>query len=511
GTTHGPDLHGVLCLQTAAAATIDRRALERAAALAPLLVGLQAALAAPSAERALDPALRARLSEIAEVFGAGAFDFAALATGGYGARLVETAEPEPPARLGDDRTADLLAYLVEGLTAVAAAGADELVLDADALAALLPPTALPPSFELTLSPARAGQRTQPGAGWLLGHHAPAGASWGRFAHEVPALAAALGELTAIEAARNDDRQMLDVEHAASRSLADLCAHPPIRPAALALTGWPAGAAISPAELELVIDGAAAEPIDLRTRTGTGVTPSPLHRVRSTTLPAGLQRLLAGWSFARQHAPWSFSWGPLAGLEHLPRVVLDGFVLAPRSFRLPAREVLLDAAAFKRWRRELRARGHQRWVQVGQGDELLPVDLDAASAAADLVRHAGGIGHEIWPPLERQIDRGGRRIEVVAAFVDDAGSPAVTAGRVPPPSEAGPADSWLTFRLDGPREHQDAVLFELVAPQVAAARAEGMLAGWFFLPYVDPGTGRDHLRVRFAATDSKARERLARGF
>ncbi|HEY0708241.1 MAG TPA: thiopeptide-type bacteriocin biosynthesis protein, partial [Polyangia bacterium] len=505
-----PDLHGVLHLETAQPAVVDRRAIERAVALAPLLFGLQEALTPPAAERALDPSLLARLSDLAEVFGEGAFDFAALATGGYGQSLVESDEPEVPARPDDDESAGLVRFLIERMLALAEQGGDELVLDPEALAALLPAVATPPSFELVFTPASPRPRSAAGTDWLLGHHAPAGASWGRFAHGLPALQDALAELAAIEGARGDQSQVLDVEHAAGKALADLSAHPPVRAAALALTGWPAGPAVVPASLEIVIDEAAPLSCDLRRRDGTPLAPSPLHRVRSTTLPAGLHRLLAGWSFARQHAPWSFSWGPLAGLDHLPRVVLDGFVIAPRSFRVPAREVLAKRSAFAQWRRELRRRGHLRHVQVGEGDELLPIDLDAVSAAADLARHAGQRGFEIWPPLDRTVDEGGRRIELVAAVVDEEGTPVTRtrqARRVPLPAETAARDTWLTFRLYGARAQQSAVLFEVVAPLITAARNAGDLAGWFFLPYADPGTGRDHLRVRLAPTGNKARQRL----
>ena len=58
--------------------------MERAARLAPLLVRLQEALAAPAAERFAQPALADGLDAVTELYGAGAFDVAALATGDYG-------------------------------------------------------------------------------------------------------------------------------------------------------------------------------------------------------------------------------------------------------------------------------------------------------------------------------------------------------------------------------------------------------------------------------------------
>ena len=54
----------------------------------------------------------------------------------------------------------------------------------------------------------------------------------------------------------------------------------------------------------------------------------------------------------------------------------------------------------------------RMVQVGEGDELYPVDLRAPGAAADLAAHERVF--EIWPPLESVVDRDGRRVEAIVA-------------------------------------------------------------------------------------------------
>jgi thiopeptide-type bacteriocin biosynthesis protein len=522
------DLHGVLAADLPRQARVSERAIARAAQLSPTLFRLQAALAAPAGERRLDAALLDRLSGIAEQFGAGGFDLTALATGGHGARLIEGDEPESlPAAPG----AGLLGYLVDLLSTAArqATGADarkggaiaEIALDPAVLDEVLPAADVPASFEIFLAPATEPARAAPGTGWLLGHHGPAGASFARYATALgEPLQDALAQIAAAEAEVRPGEQALDVVHAASLALADLSAHPPLRSAALALTGWPAGAAVVPADLTLVIDDAAAEPLGLRAGAGHPVAPRPLHRVRSTTVPAGLYRLLAGWSFTRQHAPWSFSWGPLADLGSLPRVVLDGFVVAPASWRLPDRETLAHPAGFARWRQHQSALGMPRWIQVGEGDELLPVDLHARGAAADLARHADGRAHEIWPPLDRLADAGGRRLEIVAAVISHPDEPgraataaAITAvatvGRVPSPADEPPPTDWLTFRLYGARELQDAVLFESVAPVIAQARARGDLQGWFFLRYVDPGTGRDHLRLRLRGVRAGARTSMQR--
>jgi thiopeptide-type bacteriocin biosynthesis protein len=466
------DVHATLVHE--GQATLSRAAVARAAALAPLLFRLQEALAPPASERALSQLLAERLEGITEIYGAGAFDLDALAGGGYGVTLTELDEPAPAQA---PPPVPLLAHLVELLTAAARDGAEEIVLDPATLDTLLPPGAPPPTFELVLTPARPPRpRAAPGEDWLLGLHGPAGASWGRFAHVLPELAGALQELHAAEVAARPGEHALDVTFAPSVALADLCVHPAVRDEALALVSWPARGGLRPADLALVVEPGAPDPLALRSADAEPVRPSPLHRVRSTTAPGGVYRLLAGWSLVRQHAPWAFSWGALAGLPRLPRVRLGGFVVAPASWRLP-----LESGA-----------GLPRHVQVGQEDELLLVDRRSPEAARDLSR---GRAFEVWPPLDDLPDQGGRRVEAVVAVVSDQGPPidgVIHAGPVLP---AVPAPGFTTYKLFGAEEHQDLVLVETIGPVVAEALGAGEIDRWWFLRYVDGPGRRDHLRLR----------------
>jgi hypothetical protein len=124
--------------------------------------------------------------------------------------------------------------------------------------------------------------------------------------------------------------------------------------------------------------------------------------------------MPGWSFGSQHAPWTLSWGPLAGLTFLPRVRLDGFVVVPASWRVPPAAEIRRPGALARWRRR-----HQvpAAVQAGEGDELLYLDLCAEGAAKDLARFPGGRLFEIWRDFGALPDRGGRRVEAIAAVVN----------------------------------------------------------------------------------------------
>jgi len=84
-----------------------------------------------------------------------------------------------------------------------------------------------------------------------------------------------------------------------------------------------------------------------------------------------------------------------------------------------------------------------------------------------------------------------------------------AGQVASPARTPPAEDWVTFRLYGAPERQDAVLFEVVAPTVRAAFATREIDAWFFLPYLGEPGGRHHLRLRAHAASAGKLEVFAR--
>jgi thiopeptide-type bacteriocin biosynthesis protein len=516
GAWAGASAHAVLVHRPPRPPLLARAAVERAAALAPLLFRLQEVLAGPASERLGQPALEEALDAATELLGAGALDLESLAVGDYG--VDPAGDGEAPPERSSAAPVAVLTIITDAIVAAARARQGEAALDVAALAAAVGGVgpAPPPTCELFLAPAPR-RRGPEGTGWLLGLHAPAGSSWGRFAAALGApLSRALAALAAAERAGRPDEEALDVAFAPSPALADLCAHPRVRRRVLALSSWPDDRGrddLAARDLELVADPGAEAPLALRSRAGAGpLAPSPLARVRSSTAPAGTTRLLAGWSLFRQHAPWALALGPLAALEHVPRLTLDGFVVAPASWRLPEalRAGPPDRARLRRWRREARL---PRFVQVGHEDQLVPVDLDAPGAAAELVGHERA--WEIWPPLGARVDRDGRRLEAICALVDRpdgeearaAARAAAAVGatpRVPPPRRAPPPPEWRTFKIFGAPGHQDALLVDAIRPVVAAARRAREIEAWFFQRYVESPGRRHHLRVRVRAARPRAR-------
>ena len=502
------DLHAVLTLRPERTPRLERAAVARAARLVPLLCRLQEAMAPPAGERFGARAWTDALDASTEIFGGGRFDLVALAAGDYGVDVDGDDDATPAA--GTAPPPALLVLLVDAIAEAARQKRPDATLDVAALEAALGDlegTPLPPTAELFLMPTRRPPGAVPGTGWLLGLHAPAGASWGRFIHALGTpLADACAEIADAERRRLPGEERVDVGFAPNAALADLCAHPPIRPRALALSGWSAaGDDLAPRDLELEADPSEPQALALRELrrpdAAQTIVPSPLSRARSTTAAPGVARLLVGWSLQRQHAPWAFTPGPLAELAFLPRLVVDGFVIAPASWRLPPE--LRESGhrprpgALARWRR---AAGVSRLVQVGEGDELYPVDLQAAEATADLAGHERVF--EIWPPPDATVDRDGRRVEAIVAVGADEPetSPARAPssprpGRVPPPRLEPPLPGWRTFKLFGASAGQDALLTRTIVPAVAEARAAAEIDAWFFLRYLDGPGERPHLRLR----------------
>ncbi|HSY38681.1 MAG TPA: thiopeptide-type bacteriocin biosynthesis protein, partial [Polyangia bacterium] len=491
---------------------LERAAVVRAARLVPLLCRLQEALAPPLAERFSTRVWNDAFDASTEIFGAGAFNLGSLAAGDYGVdaedaeAVADTAVAAPPPAL--------LVLFCDAIAEAARTKRREATLELPALEAALADlegTPLPPTAELFLVPAPRPTGAPAGTGWLLGLHAPAGASLGRFAHALGApLAAACAEIAAAERRLRPDEERVDVAFAPSAALADLCTHPPIRPRTLALSRWSAGGGdLAAGDLELEADPSEPQGLTLRALGLAGteqtIVPSPLVRVRSATAAPGAAQLLVGWSLQRQHVPWAFTPGPLADLAFLPRLVVDGFVIAPASWRLPPalRQGPKSAGggrALGRWRR---AAGVPRMVQVGEGDELYPVDLQAPGAAAELAPY--GRVFEIWPPLESVVDRDGRRVEAIVAVVDEEVPPAPPTprpGRVPPPRQEPPLAGWRTFKLFGAAARQDVLLTGTILPAVTEARAAGEIDAWFFLRYLDGPGARPHLRLRAHAVDGE---------
>ncbi|PND39483.1 hypothetical protein C1O66_19385 [Paucibacter aquatile] len=268
------------------------------------------------------------------------------------------------------------------------------------------------------------------------------------------------------------------------------------------------------------------------RSGRRVIPrlSSAHNYHARQL--GAYEFLAG--LQDDDGPWlGFSWpAAVQHLPQLPRVELDGLVLARARWLLDAAQIaaLNQAAVSDGLRAWWQAMGLPRYVTWDQHDNHLPVDLDNPASVGllldDIIKLPQATLHEClalnaasehgcmaqhsqeWVlPLRR---RPTPPLPAPAAESAAAAPPASPPSPVPwnperchlqGEGERHPAlEEWAYLRLYTGAGYADRVLREWVAPRLRQARAEGLLSGWFFVRYQD---SFEHLRLRVKGRDRAA--------
>ena len=417
------------------------------------------------------------LDAVTELYGGGAFDVAALATGDYGVELRTTrttarrrTAPARPPRHGG---ADPAARRDRG---GGRARRDEATLDpagADRRrCATSPARACRAAPSCSWPRCRAGRASRPGHGLAAG---PARARR-RLAGPLRPRAGreALAAIAALEAAERRARPLeiaVDVAFAPTPALTDLAARPQdVAPhaRALALERRDADDGATRARARRARSGRrsrragrarAARARDRRARSSRRRSPACARAPR----PRGSPRLLVGWSLWRQHASWALPLGPLAELAFIPRLCLDGFVIAPASWRAAARPAHARRhPALAAGRRRCRATCSSARVTSCCPSTSRRPGPPPIWATTDRV-------FEIWPPLDdSSIATGGawRRWSCSSSSQTPTTSPSHArrseairaAGAVPPPApRARDWSGWRTFKLFGAQGRQDDLL------------------------------------------------------
>ena len=226
--------------------------------------------------------------------------------------------------------------------------------------------------------------------------------------------------------------------------------------------------------------------------------------------ASVYRFLAALAKQVGVSGLAFGWGAFANARFLPRVVFGNVVLSPASWRIDTATIAawLSLAAEER-QREIGAwracEGIPRWVQVGQGDNLLSLDLDnpwcVDALADDLRRSRTDRVSELIPAPEHfwlHSPEGRHAHEVMIPFVRRAAVQSVrtTRPRFEEPAELRrftPGSRWLYAKLYGSALATEVVLASELHPMIERWRAAGSIDRWHFVRYRDSD---DHLRVRF---------------
>jgi thiopeptide-type bacteriocin biosynthesis protein len=269
-----------------------------------------------------------------------------------------------------------------------------------------------------------------------------------------------------------------------------------------------------------------------------------HESHVMTIPGDTPPVCRFLSFlARQDvAPRPFAWGALDRAPALPRLRTGRIILSPRRWRIPADRfagaTAEAVAAIRAWR--------ERWtcpalVRFGDGDQLIPVNLDAPEFVA-LIRDLRGpsatepvIVYERLESASTSVvrgDGGTYAAEFVASFATsprtktEAGkieSPTAdtltneTAKTQPGTTETATAETatietaklllgmppafgldsdYVYVKLYCATHRTDRALTASIGPAMEAVIEGGLADRWFFVRYADPDP---HLRVRVHAT------------
>jgi thiopeptide-type bacteriocin biosynthesis protein len=428
------------------------------------------------------------------------------------------------------------AYLLERVMHLHKAGERELVLGEADIKALSPEGRKPPlpdSLSVMCTVAARSAEALAAGDFRIYHHGgsgPSGANLlGRFCHGDPELEALVRRHLADEEAMRPDAVLAEIVHLPEGRIGNILARPVLRGHELVFLGR-SGA---PREAQILITDLLVSVREGRVvlrsrRLGREVLPrmTTAHNF-SSPLNLGAYKFLCHVQFQNILGAHGWGWGPLEVLEFLPRVRTGKLVLARARWRLEKKrlEPLGKAKGAARWsaaqalRREL---GLPRFVEVADGDNELPVDLDNVLSVEtfvqlvkdrpllqlvelwpgpdELVAHGpeGRFTHEIVVPFLRTpapaVDKAaaGGAAAAAAATAEPrpapAAEPAITAPRTFPPGS-----EWLYLKIYTGAGTADRVLRDALAPVVRDVMARGAADGWFFIRYGDPDW---HLRLRF---------------
>lgn len=345
--------------------------------------------------------------------------------------------------------------------------------------------------------------------WMEQYSGPTAARWlGRFASGDPELQTSLQRHLRKEEALRPEAVFAEVVHVPEGRMGNVLARPALREYEipfLATAGVPQDHAIPPSDLQVTVRGDRV--VLASARLGREVIPR-LSSAHNFARGPVVYRFLAHLQDQDGRAG-GWSWGALAELPFLPRVVRGRHVLSRARWRIRAED--LKAAlcasregawgAFQILRENL---GLPRFVTLTDADNTLRVDLDRV----------------LWVETLHQLVAGRSAFTLTESFPDPDQCPVTSAEgrfahelvipfeavpaapprpvRLPPDAAATgtraypPGSEWLYLKLYGGAASGDRLLVAL-EPLLRWTRAQGLWDRWHFIRYRDP---EPHLRLRF---------------
>jgi thiopeptide-type bacteriocin biosynthesis protein len=404
--------------------------------------------------------------------------------------------------------------LLRKLEAARQTGATEILLDHSDLPPLRSPRPpLPAAFHVlacvsgvSSAAVRAGELE------MLLHYAggPSGGRMlGRFCHSLPGLTQHLEDHLRAEEALDADAIFAEVVHLPEGRLGNVICRPVLREYEIPYLGA-SGVAhshqISVNDLTIQVWG---DEIVLRSRRlDRRITPrmTTAHSF-SNKKNLTIYRFLCGLQSSRLTSGVAFSWGHLENSTHLPRVRVGRTIVSLAKWRISRLELKAafdakGAALFAAVQELRRLRRLPRFVEIADGDNKLPIDLNNVlsvdSMIALLRKRSEGRLTEMFPEPQRLCASGPE-----GSFVHEIVVPvtATTArpGRQQPVRHENavrrvfpPGSEWLYIKLSTGISSGDRLLSDVAGPVIRSALKAGNADSWFFLRYADPEW---HIRLR----------------
>lgn len=338
---------------------------------------------------------------------------------------------------------------------------------------------------------------------------PSGASMmGRFCRDNPELRQWVRTHLRREASLRPDAVFDEIVHLPSDRLGNVINRPVLREfeiAYLARSGAPLANQIPIADLQVSVTDGVIRLWSVRLDREVLARMSSMHDYSRGHV---IYRFLCNLQVQGVTPRVAWRWGALETLRVLPRVVLEGVVVA--RARWVAGADVLDTAdgrpvhevisAVQRWRHE---HGVPRFVVFDDGPAGLPVDLENPLSIESLARAARGkasvVFVEMCPAPGELAVHGpeGRFVhEIVIPYARNTPSATVGGRRMPRAVPAarrfGPGSEWLYLKWYAGPAGIDALLTEVVPRLLDLPGADSAVDRWFFLRFADPD---GHLRLR----------------
>jgi thiopeptide-type bacteriocin biosynthesis protein len=237
--------------------------------------------------------------------------------------------------------------------------------------------------------------------------------------------------------------------------------------------------------------------------------STAHNYSLQALP--VYQFLCDLQYQQVQSSLYWTWGALSKAPFLPQVRYGKVIVAKARWVLTKEELAIltqtkEGDWLEQWRLLRKRRNLPKWVTVGEGDTVLPLDLEnklCLKVLQGLLKNKsslileeclvqedklwvtgpeGCFTHEFILPLQYS------SVQPIASASLPAHNRVFTV-----PRQFCPGSAWLFAKIFCGVRTADTILTDVIKPLTESLLAAGLIDKWFFIRYNDP---EPHLRVRF---------------